>query len=164
MITKEEYEKALTTIENFENQCSKCKNQLKKSNPYRNSFEINIDTNSTDPLRDFWGNGNIIDHPAVKTVTTKPEKIMVYAGINREYQLCDDCHKELMQLISGFILNKTKELHIIVNRQMHGYEAIMGVFETFDEALESEVWSENDEIPDVKGNSENFYIYETKFN
>jgi hypothetical protein len=91
-ITKEEYEKALAIKESFENQCSKCKNQLKQSEPYRNSFEINIDTNSIDPLREFWG-GKIIDHPAVKTITTEPQKIIVYAGINREYQLCENCHK-----------------------------------------------------------------------
>lgn len=42
---------------------------------------------------------------------------------------------------------------------MHSYEAICGIYDSFDAAMESDVWAERGEIPDSKGYGESLFIY-----
>jgi len=57
-----------------------------------------------------------------------------------------------------------KKVYIIIDKTMHSYEAIAGIYDTRKEAMESPVWDHFGETPSADGYGENLFIYETNMN
>ncbi len=55
---------------------------------------------------------------------------------------------------------KNKYVYIIIDREMHSYEAICGIYDSFDAAMKSDVWAECGETPDHRGYGKSLFIYE----
>ena len=54
---------------------------------------------------------------------------------------------------------KNKYVYIIIDNQMHSYESICGIYDSFEGAMESDVWVERGETPDSRGFGEDLFIY-----
>lgn len=57
-------------------------------------------------------------------------------------------------------INNGKFVYIVIDQDMHSYEAILGIYDTFEKAMGSDVWSERGEVPDKNGRGDSLFIYE----
>ena len=63
-------------------------------------------------------------------------------------------------------MSKGKEVYIIINREMHGYEAIVKVYKTLEDAVKDDIFNRYEQTPEILndhngrlyGMSETFYI------
>ena len=55
-----------------------------------------------------------------------------------------------------------REIFIIVDQSMHSYEAICGVYDSFDKAMVANIWEERGETPDETGYGEDLFIIKYK--
>ena len=53
---------------------------------------------------------------------------------------------------------------IIVDKSMHSYEAICGVFDSFESAMNAPMWEDYELEPDSRGSADDYFIVEYKVN
>ena len=56
----------------------------------------------------------------------------------------------------------TNYVWVLVNIESHSYEAILGIYSSFDKAMNSEKWEEYEETPDENGTGEYLDIIKMK--
>lgn len=57
-----------------------------------------------------------------------------------------------------------KYVYILIDQQMHSYEAILGIYDSFDKAMSSKEWSKRGETPDRNGYGTDLFIYKEILN
>jgi hypothetical protein len=51
---------------------------------------------------------------------------------------------------------------VLINTQSHSYEAILGIYSSFDKAMNSEKWEEYEETPNEDGDGEYLQVIKMK--
>lgn len=70
-----------------------------------------------------------------------------------------------MKNIKKFNESHGDNLYLIINGGMHSYEAICGIYDSYEKAENSRFWENSGlEKPDKDGYSEEYFIWETKIN
>ena len=54
-----------------------------------------------------------------------------------------------------------REIYIIIDRDSHSYEAIMCIYDSFEKAMNSELWEQYKDTPDQNGYGDQLFIYKT---
>jgi len=55
-------------------------------------------------------------------------------------------------------------VYIIIDQDMHSYEAILGIYDTFEKAMNSNVWSNRGITPNEEGEGDSLFIYKEYVN
>ncbi len=55
---------------------------------------------------------------------------------------------------------ESNKVWLLIDKEAHSYEAIVGVYSSFDKAMNSEIWKSYDEIPNENGEGEYLSIME----
>lgn len=62
------------------------------------------------------------------------------------------------------VKNNGRYIYIVIDKESHSYEAILGVYDNFDKAMASGAWSVYGETPDKDGYGVNLFIYKEELN
>jgi hypothetical protein len=55
-------------------------------------------------------------------------------------------------------------IYIVIDKTMHSYEAICGIYDDFDKAMKSNAWEQYGETPDERGFGNDLFIYKEQIN
>jgi len=58
----------------------------------------------------------------------------------------------------------SKFVYIVIDQEMHSYEAILGVYDTFEKAMNCNAWSNRGVIPNERGEGDSLFIYKEELN
>lgn len=57
-----------------------------------------------------------------------------------------------------------KYVYIVIDSDMHGYEAILGIYNSFEKAMNCNAWSNRGVIPNERGEGDSLFIYKEEVN
>ena len=124
MITKEQYESALKTVEEYEHgvKCSRCKNRIDTDRKFTwesDAMYANIVLGvSSVAHKKLWKGDALkygLEHPAIGHGSGY-QKVNINIGTSYPYKLCWDCHSEFVGMIGDFLKSEKKQIdECIVN-------------------------------------------------
>ena len=56
------------------------------------------------------------------------------------------------------------DVFIVIDKNGFSYEAILGIYDTFEKAMDSNAWKEYNNTPDTNGVGDTLFIYKEKVN
>ena len=57
-----------------------------------------------------------------------------------------------------------KFIYIVIDQDMHSYEAILGVYDSFEKAMNCNAWSNRGIAPNERGDGGSLFIYKEELN
>lgn len=61
-------------------------------------------------------------------------------------------------------MDKSSHVYIVIDQDMHSYEAILGVYDSFEKAMGSNAWSNRGITPNERGEGDSLFIYTQEIN
>jgi len=58
----------------------------------------------------------------------------------------------------------SKFVYIVIDQNMHSYEAILGIYDTFEKAMNCNAWSNRGVVPNEDGYGDPLFIYKEEIN
>lgn len=55
-------------------------------------------------------------------------------------------------------------VYIVIDQDMHSYEAILGIYDSFEKAMNCNVWSNRGIKPNERGEGDSLFIYKEELN
>jgi hypothetical protein len=73
-------------------------------------------------------------------------------------------HQENLNIsdVSDSVNNKV--VYIVIDQDMHSYEAILGIYDTFEKAMNCNAWSNREIVPNKNGEGGSLFIYKEYVN
>ena len=82
--------------------------------------------------------------------------------VNKNTELNDTDKKLHISDVSESVNNKF--IYIVIDQDMHSYEAILGVYDSFEKAMNCNAWSNRGITPNERGESSSLFIYKEELN
>jgi hypothetical protein len=77
---------------------------------------------------------------------------------SNELEVISDIKENNQQISTG------SKVYIVIDKNMHSYEAILGIYDTFEKAMNCNAWANRGEVPDKEGNGDSLFIYDEFIN
>jgi len=73
-------------------------------------------------------------------------------------------HQEILNIsdVSDSVNNKV--VYIVIDQDMHSYESILGIYDTFEGAMNCNAWSNRGIVPNQNGEGGSLFIYKEYVN
>ena len=82
---------------------------------------------------------------------------------NKQIQSFRDFNENLnISDVSDSVNNKF--IYIVIDQDMHSYEAILGIYDSFEKAMNCNAWSNRGIKPNERGEGDSLFIYEEELN
>lgn len=73
-------------------------------------------------------------------------------------------HQENLNISDVSESVNNKFIYIVIDQDMHSYEAILGVYDSFEKAMNCNEWSNRGITPNERGEGDSLFIYKEELN